>query len=179
MAEGAARSRGPTHRSDKCFPSASVWTPLPGTYTEPGDAGLESAGCTSGPGATPPCSATKQGRDLRGPPVPVFRAPAARKGAELSPAAPTAAGARGCPDVGPPQPGACSARPTLPTPPHLAPGALTLGPLAASSYCAGTRAVRPPRLRLPLGLWQGPPRCRPPAPGHRPPPLPDFTSLVD
>lgn len=54
MAEGAARSRGPTHRSDKCFPSTSVWTLLPGTYTEPGDAGLEPAGCTSGPGATPP-----------------------------------------------------------------------------------------------------------------------------
>lgn len=55
-------------------------------------------------------------------------------------------------------------RPTLPAPPHLAPGALTLDPLAASSYCAGARAPRPPRLRL--GLWLGPPCCRPPA---RPP----------
>lgn len=52
-------------------------------------------------------------------------------------------------------------RPTLPAPPHLAPGALTLDPLAASSYCAGARAPRPPRLRL--GLWLGPPCCRPPA----------------
>lgn len=59
MAEGAARSRGPTHKSEKCFPSASVWTLLPGTYTEPRDAGLEPAGCTSGPGATPPRPATK------------------------------------------------------------------------------------------------------------------------
>ncbi|XP_059126727.1 uncharacterized protein LOC131917109 [Peromyscus eremicus] len=97
VAEGAAGSRGPTHRSDKCFPSASVWMLLPGTYTEP---------------------ATRAG-------VP---SPSSVEEAELSPAAPTAAGAAGTPAPGHPSPG--------PAPPD-APCAAPPGPGRAHPGSAG------------------------------------------
>lgn len=77
------------------------------------------------------------------------------------PAAPTAAGPRTLRSRSRPQPR--PSRWALPPPLRPAPGALTPDPLAASLYCAGARASRPPQTPLRFGL--GPPSCRPPAPG--------------
>lgn len=76
-------------------------------------------------------------------------------------AAPTAAGPRTLRSRSLPQPR--PSRWALPPPLRPAPGALTPDPLAASLYCAGAGASRPPQTPLRFGL--GPPSCRPPAPG--------------
>lgn len=82
------------------------------------------------------------------------------------PAAPTATGPGTSPGpCGVRSPPARASSAGAPSAARPDPGALTPGPLAASSYCAGVRAPRPPRLRLRLR----PLSRRPSAPGHRPP----------
>lgn len=174
MAQGAAGSRGPTHRGDKCFPSASVWILLPRIYTERRTPGWDLTACTSRPRATPPRSAPKQGKVSPGTTSAGIRSPGSVEGAEPSPAAPTAAGAAGIPKPGHPA-RACSARRSLRRPtwtrgrspwirwlPHPTAPAPVLRGRRGSSSSSGSGWGRRAAARPPPGTGRPAPPADPP-----------------